>query len=127
METKTWRSCAEYLGRVANILDGGEEKYKLDLPLPDEDAGGLMGGVVLPEGAGKMKAAAKAGGGAMAAVAADEKLINPHTGETETADERAERIRIETEEKMSPEELHTIRVPGSLALFLTRLDEEYNK
>jgi translation initiation factor 3 subunit C len=28
---------------------------------------------------------------------------------------------------MSPEEFHTIRVPGSLSRFLSRLDEEYNK
>ena len=28
---------------------------------------------------------------------------------------------------MSPEELKTVRVPGSLSLFLSRLDEEYNK
>jgi translation initiation factor 3 subunit C len=38
-----------------------------------------------------------------------------------------ERVRIDREAKMSPEELRTIRVPGSLSLFLSRLDEEYNK
>jgi translation initiation factor 3 subunit C len=38
-----------------------------------------------------------------------------------------ERLRMERESKMSPEELRTIRVPGSLSLFLSRLDEEYNK
>jgi translation initiation factor 3 subunit C len=48
-------------------------------------------------------------------------------GEVETEDERAERIRLEKEAKMSPQELKTIRVPGSLSLFLSRLDEEYNK
>ena len=35
--------------------------------------------------------------GAMALVAADEQLINPHTGESETKDERAERLRLEKE------------------------------
>lgn len=38
-----------------------------------------------------------------------------------------ERLRMERESKMSPEELRTVRVPGSLSLFLSRLDEEYNK
>ena len=38
-----------------------------------------------------------------------------------------ERLREEREAKMSPEELKTIRVPGSLSQFLSRLDEEYNK
>lgn len=38
-----------------------------------------------------------------------------------------ERIREERESKMSAEELKTVRVPGSLSLFLSRLDEEYNK
>jgi translation initiation factor 3 subunit C len=48
-------------------------------------------------------------------------------GEVETEDQRMERLRLERESKMSPEELLTIRVPGSLSLFLSRLDEEYNK
>ena len=38
-----------------------------------------------------------------------------------------ERLRVEREAKMSPEELKTVRVPGSLSLFISRLDEEYNK
>ena len=46
-------------------------------------------------------------GGAMEAVAADEKLVNPHTGEPETADERLERLRVEKEEAMSEEEKKT--------------------
>ena len=48
-------------------------------------------------------------------------------GEVETEDQRTERLRKEREAAMSPEELRTMRVPGSLALFLSRLDEEYNK
>ncbi len=38
-----------------------------------------------------------------------------------------ERLRQEREAKLSPEQLKTIRVPGLLSLFLSRLDEEYNK
>ncbi len=38
-----------------------------------------------------------------------------------------ERLREEREAKMPAEELKTIRVPGLLSLFLSRLDEEYNK
>ena len=45
----------------------------------------------------------------------------------ESEEERMERLRLEREAKMSPEELKTIRVPGLLSLFLSRLDEEYNK
>jgi translation initiation factor 3 subunit C len=63
----------------------------------------------------------------MAAVAADEKLVNPHTGEQETEDERAERLRLEAEAKMTPEEKRTIKVVGSLSLHLSRLEEEYTK
>merc|ERR1719232_157240 len=65
--------------------------------------------------------------GAMSAMAAEEELINPNTGEVETEDQRMERLRVEREAKMSAEELKTVRVPGSLSLFLSRLDEEYNK
>merc|ERR1719253_2594947 len=63
----------------------------------------------------------------MSAMAAEEKLINPHTGAEETEDQRAERLREEREAEMSPEEFHTVRVPGTLSNFLSRLDEEYNK
>lgn len=38
-----------------------------------------------------------------------------------------ERLREEREANMSPDELKTVRVPGSLSQFLSRLDEEYNK
>ena len=38
-----------------------------------------------------------------------------------------ERLCKEHKAAMSPEELRTMRVPGSLALFLSRLDDEYNK
>jgi len=127
MDAKTWKSCAGYLWRIASALEDGEEKYTLGHLSADEAADDLL--ATQAAVGGKMKAAAAGGGGegAMAAVAADEKLINPETGESETEDERAERIRLEKEGKMTPEELRTIIVIGSLSLHLTRLDEEYIK
>ena len=77
---------------------------------------------------GKLKAAAiSSEDGALAAVAAEQTLVNPHTGETETEDERAERLRLEAEEAMTDEEKRTIPVVGSLLLHLSRLEEEYTK
>ncbi len=122
METATWRSCATYLERISSVItDGG---YKLGVETIDE-ADMILGA----KGANKnrMKAAAMGVGGAMEAVAADEKLVNPHTGEPETADERLERLRVEKEEGMTEEEKKTIPVVGSLALHLVRLEEEYTK
>jgi translation initiation factor 3 subunit C len=72
MDIKNWQSCASYLNSIANVLDDG---YKLGVEVVEETD--LMIGSL--EGKGKMKAAAKASDGAMAAVAADEKLINPET------------------------------------------------
>lgn len=120
METPTWKSCATYLERIANVLDDG---YKLGVEEVDESDLIMTGGL----GSRKMKAAAKASGGAMAAMAADEKLVNPHTGEAETQDEREERLRREKEAKMTEEERKTIPVVGSLSLHLSRLEEEYTK
>jgi len=121
LDTQTWKACAAYLERIADVLDEG---YKLGVQSIDE-SDILLSGVKM--GSKKMKAAAAASGGAMAAVAADEKLVNPHTGEPETEDERAERLRLETEEKMSEEEKKIIPVVGSISLHLTRLEEEYTK
>ena len=121
MDTQTWKACASYLERIANVLDEG---YKLGVDSMDEDDLIADGGGL---GSKKMKAAASASGGAMAAVAADEKLINPHTGEPETIDERAERVRLEKEAKMTAEEKKIIPVIGSLSLHLVRLEEEYTK
>lgn len=117
METSTWKACASYLDRIADVVEHG---HKLGLQTVDESD--MLGG-----GFSKMKAAANASDGAMAALAADEKLVNPHTGEPETEDERAERLRIEAEKKMTEEEKKTIPVVGSLALHLSRLEEEYTK
>lgn len=118
MESPTWKACASYLERIADVLDDG---YKLGVETIDE--GDLIAGV----GGKKMKAAAKAADGAMAAVAADEKLINPHTNQPETQDERDERLRIEAEEKLSEEERKVIKVVGSVSLHMSRLEEEYTK
>jgi hypothetical protein len=73
METKNWKSCASYLARIAAVL---EEGYKLGVE-EVEDVDMILGGA--GKAGNKMKAAAKAADGAMAAVAADEKLVNPHT------------------------------------------------
>lgn len=131
MKTPAWNSCAGYLGRIGAILDDDEAGWMVG-SLADDDgttANDLMINAAIGKKGGKMKKAAAGGGkeGAMSAVAAEEKLINPHTNEVETQDEREERLRLEAEAKMSPEELKTVRVPGSLSLFLSRLDEEYNK
>jgi len=85
MDTPTWKSCAAYLQRITDVLDAG---YVLGVETIDESD--LM---LTHLSSKRMKAAATASdGGAMAAVAADDKLVNPHTGETETEDERAERM-----------------------------------
>jgi translation initiation factor 3 subunit C len=123
MDTPTWRACATYLERISNVIvaDG----FKLGVESIDE-ADLVLGGA--RKAAHRMKAAAALGGeGAMAAVAADEKLINPQTGEEETEDERAERIRVEKEQGMSEEEKKNIPVVGSLSLHMSRLEEEYTK
>jgi len=128
MDTPTWRSCAGYLERVGSILEDEKEGWKVG-PMTAEDdelASDMM--MATMGKAGKMKSGIMSGaGGAMAAMSTEEKLINPNTGEVETEDERMERLRLEREAKMSKDELKTIRVPGSLSLFLSRLDEEYSK
>ena len=123
METSTWRSCATYLERISSVItDGG---YKLGVETIDE--ADMILGAKGGKNANRMKAAAMGVGGAMEAVAAVEKLFNPHTNEPETPDERLERIRLEKEDAMTDEEKKTIPVVGSLALHLSRLEEEYTK
>lgn len=73
METKNWKSCASYLDRIASVLDDG---YTLGVEQVEE-GDLILGNAGTTEK--KMKAAAKAAEGAMAAVAADETLVNPHT------------------------------------------------
>jgi translation initiation factor 3 subunit C len=118
MDASTWKGCATYLQRIADVLDDG---YRLGVEVIDESD------LIAAAGGKKLKAAAKAADGAMAAVAADEKLINPHTGQPETEDERAERIRVEEEENLSEEERKVIKVVGSVSLHVSRLEEEYTK
>ena len=121
MDTATWKSCAAYLQRIADVLE--HEGYTLGVETVD--ASDLM---VAAKDNKKMKAAAaKAEGGAMEAVAADEQLVNPHTGAPETEDQRAERLRLEKEATLTEEEKKVIPVVGSLSLHLSRLEEEYTK
>ena len=118
METPAWRSCASYLQRISDFIV--DEGYRLGVETVDE-ADMILGK------ANKMKAAATGSEGAMAAVAAEQKLVNPHTGEEETEDQRAERVRLEKEATMSDEEKKTIPVVGSLTLHMSMLEEEYTK
>jgi translation initiation factor 3 subunit C len=122
METSVWKSCATNLQRIAVALDEG---YTL-VPESVDSSDTVI--LMSSQKSSKMKAAASATeDGAMAAVAADEKLVNPETGESETQDERAERLRLEKEKKMTDEEKKKIPVVGSLSLHLARLEEEYTK
>ena len=129
METPMWRSCAGYIERVGEILSKG---YSIGATTGEDEelANDMMMSTMMGGKAGKgkkMKASMSGLEGAMSAMATEVSLVNPTTGEVETDDQRMERLRIEREAKMSPEELKIIRVPGSLSLFLSRLDEEYNK
>jgi translation initiation factor 3 subunit C len=118
MPTKTWKACANYLSRITDTL---EEGYTLGKASIEEvELIGIGGGQ-------KMKAVASSTDGAMAAIAADDKLVNPITGEAETEDERAERLRVEKEENMTEDEKKTIHVLGSYSLFLSTLEQEYVK
>jgi translation initiation factor 3 subunit C len=121
METNTWKACASYLERIAHVLL--EEGYTLGVE--NIDASDMV--IAKASGNTKMKAALTAQDGAMAAVAADEKFINPITQEPETADERAERLRLEHENALTDAERKVIPVVGSISLHLTRLEEEYTK
>eukprot|EP00534_Pseudo-nitzschia_fraudulenta_P011248 CAMPEP_0201220698 /NCGR_PEP_ID=MMETSP0851-20130426/191731_1 /ASSEMBLY_ACC=CAM_ASM_000631 /TAXON_ID=183588 /ORGANISM="Pseudo-nitzschia fraudulenta, Strain WWA7" /LENGTH=963 /DNA_ID=CAMNT_0047510435 /DNA_START=8 /DNA_END=2899 /DNA_ORIENTATION=- len=123
MDTATWRSCSTYLERISKVIT--DDGYRLGVQTIDE--ADMILGAAGGKKKNRMKAAAMGVGGAMEAVAADEKLVNPHTGEAETADQRLERVRVEQEESMTEEEKKTIPVVGSLALHLSRLEEEYTK
>jgi len=127
MEMSVWRSCHGHMNRVLSILESDTE-LRLGIVRADDDEEDAEDLIIstLPVRS-KMKRAASAGAGALEAVAEDDVFINPETGEKENADDRAERIRKEKLRKMSPEELKTIPSTGSLASFLTRLDEEYTK
>lgn len=122
MDTATWRSCSTYLERIADVI--ANDGFKLGVETIDE------ADMILGAGGGnanRMKAAAMGADGAMAAVAADEKLINPHNGEAETEDERDERFRVEKEDAMTEDEKKIIPVVGSYSLHMSRLEEEYTK
>mmetsp|Transcript_24390 Transcript_24390/g.30011 ORF Transcript_24390/g.30011 Transcript_24390/m.30011 type:complete len:974 (+) Transcript_24390:103-3024(+) len=133
MEAEPWKACMEQLDRVASILEDenvtdDSKKYRLSNEIID--ANDLMiGNVLTNAGANKMKDAAAGIGdlGALDTLTAKKELINPHTSEVETADDRAERLRVEKEAGMTEEQLLVIPVVGSLSLFVTRLDNEYYK
>ena len=122
MDTSTWKACASYLQRIAAVLDEG---YTLEVDTID--ASDLMMVSASQKGKKFLKAAQAGEGGAMEAIAEEETLMNPVTGEAETEDERAERLRLEKEAKMSEQEKKVIHVMGSLSLHLSRLEEEYTK
>jgi len=115
METESWKSCMNRLDRVANILEDGDDdskKYQL-CTASAEDDDLMIGNVLTKKKNNKMKDAAGVGElGALEAVAADKQLVNPHTGEVETEDERAERVRVEKEANMTEDELRLIPVAG---------------
>ena len=84
MDSKTWKACAGYLDRIAGILEDGEAdgggRWRLGSSVGEDDDGLMIGNVLAKGGEGRMKDAAVVGDrGAMDAVAADRKLVNPHT------------------------------------------------
>lgn len=89
METPMWRSCAGYIERIGSILEenNGVEGWKIG-PMTGEDEelasdmmmSTMMGGKGGNAGKNKMKGMVGGGvEGAMSAMAAEEKLINPNT------------------------------------------------
>lgn len=81
METPVWKSCAEHLERVASVLEDGEdESKKCSLGPASTEDDDVMIGNALGKKKNKMKDAAGVGElGAVDAVSADVKLVNPHT------------------------------------------------
>lgn len=104
MDASTWKSCAAYLERIASVLDEGYNVTQEQVDASD---------ILLVK---RKDVDVNA-----------EKLKHPETGEPETPDERDERVRLEKEAAMTEEELKDIPVVGSLALHLSRLEEEYVK
>ena len=139
METSVWKTCALYLQRMAKwLVDDDYCVVPTDMTAATTADPGMSGmgaaattanaTMAAATGESKMAAAASGeGSGAMAAVAADDPLVNPHTGQSETPDERAERLRLEHEATLTDAEKKQIPVVGSLSLHLTRLEEEYVK
>lgn len=83
METPMWRSCAGYIERIGSILGNGEG-WQIG-PMTEEEeeiASDMMMSTMMVgknKGGAKMKGMAGGVEGAMTAMAAEEKLINPHT------------------------------------------------
>lgn len=133
MDVKDWKSCARHLTKVTEVLLKEDNGYYTLGVLNGDDVTNDMLMVSSKSNTNmisKMKLAATNaddGTGAVDIIGQEQQLINPDTGEPETVDERAERLRIIAESNMTDEERHTIPVVGSLSSFLTRLDEEYAK
>jgi len=126
MDIKSWKSCARQLNRIADVL--ADEKWKLGVLSADDVANDMM--LLNMANKGNVMKSTKTGDevqGAVDILGQEETLTNPHTGEAETKEQRAERLRQEKEASMSKEEYYTIPVVGSLASFMNRLDEEYIK
>lgn len=120
METASWKACMEKLNRIAGFLEDGDDSKKYELCAPSgEGDDAMIGNVLTKRNDSKMKDAARTGEiGALEAVSANKELINPHTGEAETEDERAERLRVEKEAEMSESEKRKIPVIGKfISLF----------
>jgi hypothetical protein len=84
METQMWRSCADFIERIGSILDDDVEGWKIGPMTGEEEelANDMMMSTMLGVKGSKGKMSkGMAGGmeGAMTAMSAEEKLINPHT------------------------------------------------
>jgi len=115
MDTAMWRFSAASLGRVADFC-----KTNPDMRLVLMTADDISDMIISSQ---KEQSAAKIKG----TPDADEVLINPTSGEVETAAERVERLRAEEDSKLSADERNKIKVAGSMAVFMHRLEEEYVK
>lgn len=84
MDTPMWRSCAGYIERIGTILQDGEGWKIGPLTAEEEELANdvmmstMMGSKGKGKG-GKMKMMSGGADGAMSLMAAEEKLINPHT------------------------------------------------
>ena len=112
MAESDWRSTANSIRRIAKVLRGNP-KMRLSLMSADDVA--------------DMRISAEKEVKRERLFAKDEVLIDPNTGEIETFLQRQERARAEAERDLDEAALNTVKVSGSLSVFMTRLEEEYNK
>ena len=112
MAESDWRSTANSIRRIAKVLRENP-KMRLSLMSADDVA--------------DMRISAEKEVKRERLFAKDEVLIDPNTGEIETFLQRQERARAEAERDLDEAALNTVKVSGSLSVFMTRLEEEYNK